>query len=940
MDGSVKSMDGLIGFQNLDGLRGLFNRFVNVKKAEDVGAEIHVPEPVEKRGQITMNGTQESLYEQLREEGAEAIKNIRKEPGKIFSIMRDMERVSTDPDMYYHQMTFTFPAKYESALNDLAKDLPKKMSIKVEDSEKEDVTEKVEIQLKYSVRTEGEATILTVPEDYEGHVMDRLKKFGINEDDVCHPLTPKYAELIANCKKHLEQQGKQIIFTEEKTQHQKIVRILLLHLPITRDNIGIINATEANGSKLDQISKAFNGGQIKIVVANKKAEVGVNLQRGTTAIHHLTLPWTPASINQRNGRGVRQGNHVDYVDVYYYLAQSRPDENGSRPGSADDMRLNTLQAKARWIDELFNSKESTFLNPDADDDAGAFTDIFAKDPEEAARLRKERKEEERRKAAEATRQKMRIELARYAQNFSEYNNIDSIKENKKVELENKISSLTLRLAKLEEIVKEDDSEDNLRARNRAKFDLNGAKSTLANIDNAFEQRKLKLEKTLKQSKGMLEQSERNGSLPFDKELISNPNCVVHVNGTVFATGKYVEVQLNDYDKNKKAVCKVKEVDSAKKTVVLEYVTGSRPSYGSGIDGSTPMQANKIKNVSSVSYTEDDIVLLKAVNDTIDYQDIPSKLTKEQFERVRSQIKLYGSGAKAYRNSETGKVELSSYNTSTEGLIYPEKTESFAKEIVNVWIESQNSDDRSLAEKILGAEFFNKAWSDYAPKASDSDINAELTKLWNENYYVSRYDGDLTALGGYGYNTVKNEILREILRKWPNTEDVKRVSDTYFTAIESKIQQIANEKRAEQERIAEERRKQEEAARIEREKLAEEEKQRQLTELQADPNFRELPEEIVNRLQKIGVTIKINTVEFRARGMNGPGGKFQRVFMSDSRGKSGSLYSTKDSFLKPVLGATFEKDWNEAGGVWWHMPIQRIESNGGFEKLASILERKA
>lgn len=55
------------------------------------------------------------------------------------------------------------------------------------------------------------------------------------------------------------------------------------------------------GISWTKISKAYNSGALKIVIANKKAEVGVNLQKGTTAIHHLTLPWTPASINQRNG---------------------------------------------------------------------------------------------------------------------------------------------------------------------------------------------------------------------------------------------------------------------------------------------------------------------------------------------------------------------------------------------------------------------------------------------------------------------------------------------------------------------------------------------------------------------------------------------------------------------------------------------------------------
>ena len=32
---------------------------------------------------------------------------------------------------------------------------------------------------------------------------------------------------------------------------------------------------------------------------------GMNLQSNTTDIHHYDVPWTPAALTQREGRGVR-----------------------------------------------------------------------------------------------------------------------------------------------------------------------------------------------------------------------------------------------------------------------------------------------------------------------------------------------------------------------------------------------------------------------------------------------------------------------------------------------------------------------------------------------------------------------------------------------------------------------------------------------------------
>ncbi|MEI3453348.1 MAG: helicase C-terminal domain-containing protein [Bilophila wadsworthia] len=105
---------------------------------------------------------------------------------------------------------------------------------------------------------------------------------------------------------------------------------------------------------MEDTSKAYNSGELKIVLANKKAEVGVNLQKGTTAIHHLTLPWTPASINQRNGRGVRQGDKIDSVAVYYYCGK----------GTFDSYRKDLLKAKSNWINDLLMGEAKTMENGD------------------------------------------------------------------------------------------------------------------------------------------------------------------------------------------------------------------------------------------------------------------------------------------------------------------------------------------------------------------------------------------------------------------------------------------------------------------------------------------------------------------------------------------------------------------------------------------------
>lgn len=138
--------------------------------------------------------------------------------------------------------------------------------------------------------------------------------------------------------------GGQVVFCENVDAHDKIVASLVA-AGMDRSEIGIINGQVAKTSAQRQnISDAFNSGKLKVVVCNKTAEEGVNLQKGTTDIHHLDLPWEPASMQQRNGRGLRQGNMKESVRIHTYLAK----------GSFDGYRYQSMMAKKDWQDLLWN----------------------------------------------------------------------------------------------------------------------------------------------------------------------------------------------------------------------------------------------------------------------------------------------------------------------------------------------------------------------------------------------------------------------------------------------------------------------------------------------------------------------------------------------------------------------------------------------------------
>lgn len=92
-----------------------------------------------------------------------------------------------------------------------------------------------------------------------------------------------------------------------------------------------------------EIQKRFNEGTHQVLLANSTAEEGMNLDQYGVATHHLDVPYRPTRLQQRNGRMVRQGNEYGSVDVLFYLLE----------GSFDEYRLQLVQSKQGWIDELF-----------------------------------------------------------------------------------------------------------------------------------------------------------------------------------------------------------------------------------------------------------------------------------------------------------------------------------------------------------------------------------------------------------------------------------------------------------------------------------------------------------------------------------------------------------------------------------------------------------
>ena len=384
ISGKVEMQNGLVGFTNLDALRNFYRRFVHVKLGGEVENFFSVVEPVEHEEFVSLDKSQLASYEELRnrakafEKGALTL-SLGEAREQLFSIIRDMDRLTIDSEYFMRKITYLCELAHTTSLTDALGLLPAQWPI-TEYCNEEKCWKTKEKPLKYSiVSAPGGMTAVTLPEGIDTTLSKAFRDVGLPETAITHPVNPKYKRLLENMKKQYFYGGKQLVFTEEKGHHALLRRLISYELKIPLEEIGIINASETNGSKLDKLCAAYNRGHVRIIIANRKAELGINLQEGTTAIHHITLPWTPSSIKQRNGRGVRQGNTAERIDVYYYYGEK----------TFDSYRHKLLRIKANWIGEVLTGALPAMPNGDVLS-TEELLDLLADDPEAAARNREKR----------------------------------------------------------------------------------------------------------------------------------------------------------------------------------------------------------------------------------------------------------------------------------------------------------------------------------------------------------------------------------------------------------------------------------------------------------------------------------------------------------------------------------------------------------------------
>lgn len=130
------------------------------------------------------------------------------------------------------------------------------------------------------------------------------------------------------------------------------------------------------GDVLEYEGKFYKVGTVRQEVKDTKVEddsfylltlAGVNVQTHLVAMHHVDCPWKPSSIEQREGRGIRQGNENEEVAIYRYVTK----------GTFDAYNWSLVENKQRFISQVMTSKAVSRSCEDIDEATLSYAEIKA-----------------------------------------------------------------------------------------------------------------------------------------------------------------------------------------------------------------------------------------------------------------------------------------------------------------------------------------------------------------------------------------------------------------------------------------------------------------------------------------------------------------------------------------------------------------------------------
>lgn len=126
------------------------------------------------------------------------------------------------------------------------------------------------------------------------------------------------------------------------------LRALLIARGVPAAKIRFVHEAKTDKARAALFAQCRDGSVSILLGSTAKVGIGSNIQTRLLAVSHICAPWTPAEVEQREGRALRPHNLNPHVDIYRYVTEK----------TFDSYVWQTLERKSRSFAALYNRDPS------------------------------------------------------------------------------------------------------------------------------------------------------------------------------------------------------------------------------------------------------------------------------------------------------------------------------------------------------------------------------------------------------------------------------------------------------------------------------------------------------------------------------------------------------------------------------------------------------
>ena len=175
-------------------------------------------------------------------------------------------------------------------------------------------------------------------EDY-GEADESIQKKSEQGQELLETLSPQEIEDVES----------KYLGGEDRWSAYEALREMLIQRGMPEEEVAFIHEYEKPQEKAELFGMMRSGKKRVLLGSSAKMGSGMNVQDRIVGLHHLDAPYRPLDIEQRNGRGLRQGNKLlekygpekFQLAVNYYVTE----------GAGDAGRWQILEFKKKFIDQ-------------------------------------------------------------------------------------------------------------------------------------------------------------------------------------------------------------------------------------------------------------------------------------------------------------------------------------------------------------------------------------------------------------------------------------------------------------------------------------------------------------------------------------------------------------------------------------------------------------